>query len=116
MPLPLASDLRISASFALADSRPADWFAAHRPDDARPGNSSMNAIFDDGTLELGEHAEHLEQRAPSRRGCIDRLPIHVEIAAGTVQLAEEAHEILQRAAEPVYRPCRDHIDPATCGR
>jgi hypothetical protein len=102
--------------FRCANPRPTDRFAALRADDTRPGYPSVDAFLNDRALELGEHTQHLKQRAARRRSRVDRLPIQIQIATGTIQLTQEAHKILQRATEPVYGPCRDYIDPATGGR
>jgi hypothetical protein len=38
--------------------------------------------------------------------------VQVEIAADGVQLVEETDEILQRSAETIDGPCRNHVDLA----
>ena len=57
--------------------------------------------------------EHLEQRSPGRRGGVDALLVQVEVTADRAQLAEERHQVLQRAAEPVDRPGHHHVDLAS---
>jgi hypothetical protein len=50
---------------------------------------------------------------PVRRGgCINRLLFEIQIAPSGVEFAKKADEILQRSAQPVYRPRGDDIDLA----
>ena len=63
-------------------------------------------------LELGEDAQHAEHRAPRRRRGVEALLVEVQVDALGVQLAEEADEVLEAAAQPVDRPCRDEVDVA----
>jgi hypothetical protein len=63
-------------------------------------------------LELRKYAEHLKECPPGRGGCINRLLFEIKIAPSGVEFAEKADEILQRSAQPVYRPRGDDIDLA----
>ena len=82
---------------------------------AGAGETGMDALLDDGALEFGEHAEHLEQSAAARRRRIDTLHMQVEIDAVAVDFAEEQHKVLKRAPEPVDRPGQKHIELAARG-
>src|SRR5579883_25076 len=82
----------------------------------RPRQARFDALDDDGALELGENAHHLEHRFPRRRAGIEPLLMQVQIDALGVQLAEEADEILQRAAEAIDGPGGDQVDFPTRDR
>src|SRR6516165_1121312 len=107
MPVPLASSARIAC--ALRGATRSAALRAFRP---RPGNAGIDAFLNDRAFELGEHTQHLKQRPPCRRGCIDGLPFQIEIAADHIQLAQGPDQILQAAPEPVDRPCCDDVDLA----
>jgi len=50
----------------------------------------------------------------TRRGRrVDRLAVEVEVGSGALEFAEQAHEVLPRAAEAVDRPGPDDVDVAT---
>jgi hypothetical protein len=53
------------------------------------GDAGANALDDNRPLELGEHAEHLEERAAGRRGGVYPLLMKVQVAADGAQLAQE---------------------------
>jgi hypothetical protein len=44
-------------------------------------------------LELGEHAEHLKERAACGRAGIDALTLEVQVDPSAVELTQEPHEI-----------------------
>lgn len=46
-----------------------------------PGDSCGDPLFDHGTLELGEHAHHLEQSLAAWGSGINPLPVEVEMHA-----------------------------------
>jgi hypothetical protein len=41
--------------------------------------------------------------------------VQVEIAAERLEISQEANEMLQAAAQPIDRPCRDHVYLAGSG-
>jgi hypothetical protein len=63
-------------------------------------------------LEFGEHPEHLEEGAPGWGGRVHRLPLKIEVTPDGAEFRKKANEVLQAAAEPINRPCRDNIDLA----
>jgi hypothetical protein len=89
-----------------------DWLSALGPVLASPLHPGLDPFLDDGSLELSEYPEHLEQGAPGRGGRVNCLPLKIEIAANRIQFCEKADEVLQRAPEPINRPCRDNVDLA----
>jgi hypothetical protein len=60
----------------------------------RLGHTGTNPRHDDRSLKLGENPEHLKHRLSGWHAGVDPLPIEVEVAFGTVHLAEERDEIL----------------------
>jgi hypothetical protein len=85
IPLPLASAVRIAASFLhRIDPRPTNRLAALRADNPRPGNPGVDAFLDDGTLELGEDAEHLKQCLSGRRRGVNRLVVEIKVDPGSL--------------------------------
>jgi hypothetical protein len=46
----------------------------------------------------------------ARPAGVEALALEVEIAADGMQFVEETDEILQRSAEAIDGPCRDHVD------
>src|SRR5262249_54869339 len=88
------------------DERPSDRDTAS----AGLGDACARALLYEGALELGEDAKHLEHGSPGWRRCVEPLPFEVEIASDRVDLVQERNEILQRTAESIDGPCRDHVD------
>jgi hypothetical protein len=74
--------------------------------------NARRALGDHGALELGEHAHHLEHGAARRRRGVKPLLVQVKLDVAGVDLAQEGHEILQRAAEPIDGPGHDDVEPA----
>jgi hypothetical protein len=97
MPFPLASAERIVASFVSPILRPTDWSAALGAFVSRPGDPCVDPFLNNSALELGKYAQHLEESAPGRGGCVDRLLFEIEVAPGGVEFAKKADEILQRS-------------------
>ena len=62
-------------------------FACFKPDFTRSN--------DDGALELGEDAHHLEQRFAGGRAGVDALLMHVQLAAPRVDFAQNSKEVLK---------------------
>jgi hypothetical protein len=58
------------------------------------GETGLYSIPDHRSLELREDAHHLEEGSASRRGRVDCLLVEIEVHAGTMALAQEAHEVL----------------------
>jgi hypothetical protein len=92
------------------DPGAADGLAAPRALLSGPGKPGVYPLLDDRALELGEDAKHLEESPPGRRGCVHGLLLEVKIGPSGAEFAEKADKVLQRSAEPVYRPRGDHID------
>jgi hypothetical protein len=117
MPVPSPSAARKAASRA-ADNlgRPKAFPSAPGTRRPRPGDAHGNALLDYRAFELGEHSEHLEQSLPGPGSRCQRLPIEVQVNARTVKLPEEPNKVLQRAAQPVNRPCGNDIELAAGGR
>jgi hypothetical protein len=74
---------------------------------ARP---AFTRSLDDGSLELGEHAQHSEHCFAGRRGRIEGLLVEVQIDAFRLQVAEESDKVLKAPTKPVHRPRSDHIE------
>src|SRR5262249_12583605 len=65
---------------------------------------------------FGEHAAHLEHGLAGRRRRVQRLLMQVEVNTERMDLAEECHEMLQRAAKAIDAPSHDHVELAPgCG-
>jgi hypothetical protein len=82
---------------------------------AGTGETGMDALLDDRSLELSEHTEHLKQGAAGRSCGIDALYMQIEIDTAGVNFAEERHEVLKRTAQPVNGPGEEHIELAARG-
>jgi hypothetical protein len=49
------------------------------------------------------------------RGRVDALLLQAKVDLESVKLRQEANQVMQRAAEPIHRPCHDEIElAATC--
>jgi hypothetical protein len=94
MPLPLASAARIAASLVASILARPIGLPLLVPF-SRPGDTRGDALLNDRALELGEHPEHLEQRASGRGGCVNHLLLEIQIAPGGVEFAQKADEVLQ---------------------
>ena len=51
---------------------------------ASPFHPRLDPPLNDRALELGEDPEHLEEGAPGWGGCVDRLPLKIEITPDRV--------------------------------
>jgi hypothetical protein len=60
-----------------------------------PLQAGLNPLDDDGALELGEDAHHLEQRFAGGRAGVDALLMHVQLAALRVDFAQNSKEVLK---------------------
>ena len=74
------------------------------------GHARLDPLLDHGPLELGEDAQHPEHGLAGWRGGVDALLVEVELDVLGVQFSKERHEILQRAAETINRPCGYEIE------
>jgi hypothetical protein len=79
-----------------------DRLAAPGAVEARSCESGFDPAANDGSLELGEDAEHLEHRTSRRGGRIESLLTQKEVASRSIEFLEEAHQVLQRSTEAVY--------------
>jgi hypothetical protein len=99
---------------ATSHRRTADSRAGFRAADPGTRHARLHPLADHAALELGEHAEHLKHRPPSRRAGVQALLVQIEVDLLGVQFAEEAEQIDQAAAKSIHRPGCDHVDLTAC--
>jgi hypothetical protein len=75
-----------------------------------PCQPSLDALLDHRPLELGENAAHLKKRFAGRRSRIDPLLVQVKVDALTVNLIEEAHQMLQAPAQAIDGPSGKDVE------
>jgi len=80
-----------------------------------PAKPSADTFCDHRALKLAEYAEHLKHGLVARRRGVQSLLVQKQVDAKRVQLGQEAHEVLQAAAEPIHRPRHHHVEPALGG-
>jgi hypothetical protein len=95
---------------ATSHRRTADSRAGFRAADPGTRHARLHPLADHAALELGEHAEHLKHRPPSRRAGVEALLVQIEVDLLGVQFAEEAKQIDQAAAKSIHCPGCDHVD------
>lgn len=81
-----------------------------RPDFLVLRQARQDAFSDQGPLVGAKNREHLEHHRPAGRAGVEPLGVDVEIDPLGLDVAEEAHEVRQAAAEPTDRPSRDEIE------
>src|SRR5262249_52433783 len=84
--------------------------ATNPPRSSGPRQAGHHAFLDDGPLELGEHAQHLEEGLAGRRRGIDPLLMEIQAQALGMDLAEGGDEVPQGAAQAIDRPGGDDIE------
>jgi hypothetical protein len=72
--------------------------------------SRMDASDDHGPLKLGKDAKHLKHRFARGRARIKPLLVQIQVNAGTVYLAKEAHKVLKGTPKSINGPRGDHIN------
>jgi hypothetical protein len=76
----------------------------------RPRKASADSFLNHGALKLGEDAHHLKHRLAGGCRRVEALLVQKEIDAHRVKLREEAHKVLQAAAEAIDRPGHDNVE------
>src|SRR5262249_13941786 len=64
---------------------------------------------------FGKHAHHLEHCLSCRRRCVEALLVEIQVNLKRMNLGQELHQILQRAAETIDAPSHDSIEFPFCG-
>ncbi|HSZ06867.1 MAG TPA: hypothetical protein VK778_16900 [Solirubrobacteraceae bacterium] len=75
----------------------------------QPGS---DALHDQRTLELGEHAEHLHHHPAGRGAGVERLGRGAEDHTSLVKLVNDLRKPTDRPGEAIYAVDEQHIEPA----
>jgi hypothetical protein len=78
-----------------------------------PPKASANPLLNDGPLELTKHAQHLKHGFAASRRRVDALLVQKQIDANTVNVIQEADQVLQAPAKAIDGPHHDHVELPT---
>ena len=73
------------------------------------GEPSHGAFVDQVALELGQGGEDAKHEPARRRRRVDVASEHLEAHAALCEIADEPHDVGQRATDPVQLPDRDRV-------
>ena len=80
-----------------------------------PIEPGVDALDDDGTLELGEHSSHLQERSPGCGRRVDLLLVQIDADALFSQFIHELNQVSEGASDTVDRPGRNQVELAGGG-
>jgi hypothetical protein len=89
------------------------WSPQHFASRSGASQTGFDTLLDHRTLEFSKDAAHLKERLPGGCSCIDSLLVQVKVNALAVDFIQEAHQVLQTASQPIYRPGGEDIELAT---
>lgn len=102
-----AGALRQFPTDAIGLGRVEGWTAALL---GAAGKTSHDPLPEDAAFELGKNAQHREHRAARWCRRVEALGMEIQVDTTVVDLAKEAHEMLERSSQTINRPTCDEVD------